>query len=489
MFTPRNTPSRRRFLQAGTGTALAASAGAITSHAFGQENVSAAAQRPNVLFVLTDQWRASAFGSGTDEVVRTPHLDAFAAQGVRCSRAYAGNPVCTPNRSCILTGRHSHQTGMITNNLMLPPSEVCFPERFRDAGYATHYIGKWHMDGSEKPGFVPPGWRRRGFNTFEGFNRGHSYHEHWGFDNEGQALPWESGGDPYYEPAMQADLAMRFIKSHQAKQTGQPFLCYVSWGPPHTPFRPPKRFDLYTEAGIQFRPNVPEAHQKQAAKDLAGYYGLCESLDHEMGRLLQFLDDNGLSENTLVVFTADHGEMAGSHGKYRKSEPEDESLNVPLFMRLPGRLKSGVTEETLFSSLDLMPTMLSVCGLDDPGTCTGRDLSGALVEGGTAPTVDSVYSEGKVGDGNAQEWRCLVTPTHKLTIRRNAKNEDLVESLIDLKNDPFEMENLAGKRPKLQQKLLAELKAHAEATGDVFPKASTPAKAMYSGAEAEKAKA
>ena len=146
------------------------------------------AERTNLLFVLADQWRSSAFGFGSDAVVRTPNLDRLGAQGANWKRAYAANPVCTPNRACILTGRYSHQTGMIRNDLQLPPGETCWPEVFRSAGYATHYVGKWHMDGTGKPGFVPPGWRRRGFETFEGFNRGHVYHRPWGFGDAGEPL-------------------------------------------------------------------------------------------------------------------------------------------------------------------------------------------------------------------------------------------------------------------------------------------------------------
>ena len=125
----------------------------------------------NLLFILADQWRSSALGCGSDEIVRTPHIDGLASQGANCQRAYAANPVCTPNRACILTGRYSHLTGMTQNDLQLPPQEVCWPELLREAGYATHYVGKWHLDGNERPGYVPPGWRRRGFATFEGFNQ------------------------------------------------------------------------------------------------------------------------------------------------------------------------------------------------------------------------------------------------------------------------------------------------------------------------------
>lgn len=491
--------NRRDFLKSSS-----AAAGAALL-APGLSAAAAGGAKTNLLFVLADQWRSTAFGHGNDGVVRTPNIDKLATQGALWQRAYASNPVCTPNRSCILTGRFSHETGMTHNDIMLPPSEICWPEVFRDAGYATHYIGKWHMDGSESPGYVPPGWRRRGFTTFEGFNRGHVYHTPYGFDDAGGPLfaKWRDQGDPYYEPTLQTDLAINFMQQNREK----PFCCYLSWGPPHTPFKPPKKFDLYKPGDIKFRPNVPDDQKDQAAKDLAGYYGLCESLDHEMGRLMQFLETSGLADETLVVFSADHGELAGSHGKIRKGEPEDESLNIPMLMRLPGRIAAGARPKTLISSVDLMPTMLSICALKDPGTCTGRNKSGAILNGGKAPDVECIYAEGKLTGAEGEEgggeeggrkrprnnspinttWRTIVTDRHKLVLRNGPDN---VYQMFDLRNDPYELENLANEpaHRSLQSDLLTELRDWGKRTGDVYPQKPVEAKVLYSDAEAEKAR-
>ena len=450
--------------------------------------VSRGTHRPNVLFVLADQWRSSAFGFGTDGIVRTPHFDRLGRQGANWKRAFASNPVCTPNRACILTGRYSHQTGMIQNNLQLPPDEVCWPAVLRDAGYATHYVGKWHLDGEPKPGFVPPGWRRRGFDSFEGFNRGHVYHKAWGFDERGRPIADLGAGlpDPYYEPTLQTDLAIKFMRAH----ADQPFACYLSWGPPHTPFRPPGAFKVYAPEEIVLRRNVPEEHQGRARKELAGYYGLCESLDHEMGRLMKFLDEAGLVDDTLVVFTADHGELAGSHGKYRKGEPESESLQVPLLMRLPGKIPQGGEPQTLINSVDLMPTLLSLCGLPPSPACAGRDLSGSIVLDGEATEVKSIYCEGKVANkasapANANSptqgpWRTIVTERHKLTVRAHYGK---IGGLYDLRDDPFEMRNLAGTPDarKIQGALLEELRDWGRKTDDPFPVTPQSALPRYDG--------
>ena len=437
--------------------------------------------RPNLLFVLADQWRQSAFGFGSDAVVRTPHFDRLAAQGANWERAYASNPVCTPNRACILTGRYPHQTGMIRNDIQLPPDELCWPEVFRSAGYATHYVGKWHLDGDGKPGFVPPGWRRRGFEIFEGFNRGHIYHEPWGFADDGGKLPVP---EPYYEPAMQTDLAIDFMR----RQADDPFVCFLSWGPPHTPFRPPKSHDLYEAAEIAPRANVPPDHRDRAVKELAGYYGLCESLDHQMGRLMAFLEETGLAGNTLVVFTSDHGELAGSHGMYRKGQPLDESLHVPLLMRWPGRIAAGSAPSTLAGSVDLMPTLLALCGLPLPDSCSGRNLSATALGREEERAPESVYCEGKLGSGpNApatansplqSTWRSVVTERHKLIVRAGTAG---VHSLYDMQEDPLELRNLAGEPEsrRIRDDLLGELQQWAAQTADPFPAKPPAARVRY----------
>ena len=455
-------------------------------------SLAAAQPRPNVLFILADQWRFSAFTHARDPNVRTPNFDRLAGQGIYFARTYAANPVCTPNRSSILTGRYSHQHGMIHNDIMLPPSERPMPRVFADAGYATHYVGKWHMDGPAKPGFVPPGWRRRGIQTFEGFNRGHYYPTGAQyFTNEGELLH-----PNVYEPTYQADLAMAFMKRNRAN----PFFCYLSWGPPHTPYKPPQNWNVYDPAKLQWRENVPQATREDpwTREALAGYYGLCSSLDHELSRILAFLDEEGLAANTLLVFTADHGDMLGSHGAYFKSKPEEESLHVPLYMRLPGKIRPGSRTETLFSSVDLMPTILSLCGLQTPSAVAGQDLSGAALGTGD-PKVDFVYAEGQMraretaanrtrgddsergatGVSRGMEWRALVTQQHKLVMRYDGT----VAALFDRERDPYERKNLAEERAAsaLRADLSARLKRRGAETGDRFPNPTPAAKADYSG--------
>ncbi len=428
-------------------------------------------RKTNVLFVLTDQWRYCAFSHGelNDKPVRTPNLDKFVKEGVRWRRCYAAHPICTPNRATIITGRWPWQTGMNHNELMLPSTEQCIAQKFTKAEYKCHYIGKWHMDGPERPGFVPKGWRRRGFTTFEGFNRGHFYFNSPTFTDDGVMMSkiglYKNGE---YEPTLQTDLAIKFLKENK----NRPFFCYVSWGPPHTPYElHPKEYS-YDAKDVQVRPNVPANRVEAAKKSLSDYFAHCTALDNEFGRLMKALDDLHLADNTLVVFTSDHGDMHGSHGKLYKNLPEEESWRVPLFMRLPKRIKGGMVVENLIGSADLMPTILSMCGLGVPGSCSGKDKSAAMSDKGMHD--ESIYG------GVQNSWRGVVKGDYKLIV--NAVNEEEIpKKLYNLKADPYEMNNLVDDAASADVKadLLGEIQIWKTKTADPFPKPVWNAKAMY----------
>ncbi len=451
---------RRDFLKGASGAA----AGLALPGSFFQGGEKKATRPPNVVILFADQWRFSAFGHGSDPMVRTPNFDRLAKEGALCKRTYSAYPLCTPNRSALMTSRFPHQTGMIQNNLMLPPSEKGFAEIFRDAGYQTLYIGKWHMDGAAKPGFVPPGWRRRGFEKFIGFNRGHLYYRSKTFSNDGKLMHPKG-----FEPTFQTNLAIDFMKENKDR----PFLCFLSWGPPHTPYKPPKGFRrFFGMEKLEFRPNVPEKLRgtKRLRRFYAGYFGLCEALDHEAGRVLAALKELGLEKNTVVLFTSDHGDMLGSHRRFFKNDPHEESLHVPLLVRAPGIVPAGLQVEELVSTIDIAPTLLGLCGLKPLPRAEGLDLS-PLLKGGKGPEREFVYAEGRmaVGPGKRRNatWRALVTKEHKLVL--GPKGE--VDGLFDLAGDPLEMKNLAGEKSKaaLKKDLLAKARAYAKKTGDSFP--------------------
>ncbi len=462
----------------------------------------AGSEKPNVLIVFPDQWRRQAIGVNGDPNVHTPNLDRLAAHGTNFLRCYTTNPVCSPARATFQTGRYPHQTGLIQNNLYLREGEVCLAEQFARSGYATGYIGKWHLDGPPRPGFVAPP-RRQGYEVFEGFNRGHWYPTGAKyFSDDGKLIEPDE-----YESIYQTDLAIRFMR--RLHESGKPFMLFLAYGPPHTPYRPPAAFDRFKPEDLTWRKNVtPEERNKPStASGLAGYYGLCEMLDHQLGRMLQFLDESGLAGSTVVFFTSDHGDSHGSHGLHHKGQPEEESLAIPLIVRAPGG-KPGQRSDTLVSTVDFAPTILSLCGIDVPEPMVGRDFSPVIM--GRSIEAPWVYTEGRMSRSRPKEaaktkrrqqegaakakrtkkagqrptvartipgpWRAIVTPQYKLAVDQSG-----VRLLVDLENDPLELNNLAGKpeHHELEEKLITHLKEVGEQLGDPFPEPVPPAPAQW----------
>ncbi|MGH2370964.1 MAG: sulfatase-like hydrolase/transferase, partial [Chloroflexota bacterium] len=233
---------------------------------------------------------------------------------------------------------------------------------------------------------------------------------------------------------------------------------------PHTPLNPPEAYRArYDPARLALRPNVPPQDEAQAREELAGYYGHISALDVHLGRLLDDLERLGMAARTLVVFTSDHGDLLGSHGLYRKGSPLEESSRVPLLLRWPDGLPAGSRPDVLAASVDIAPTLLSLCGAPVPPGVQGHDLSPWLrAEGGEPGGPDAVYLEGRMG--TPAEWRAVRTRRHMLAT--DARGEPAY--LFDLDTDPYQMTNLAGATAgaAAQATLLQQLQELAAATGD-----------------------
>ncbi|MBN2582231.1 MAG: sulfatase [Planctomycetes bacterium] len=414
----------------------------------------------NLLLVFADQMRGQAMGCAGEKQLRTPNLDRLAAEGTRFSRAFCNSPVCTPSRGTLLTGLYPAGHGAYVNDIAVRTDVPSLGTLFRDAGYATGYVGKWHLDGVPRDKFTPPGPRRLGFDTFWAVhNCTHNYLDTFHYRDTPERIP---SGD--YEPVTQTDLALDFLTEHAR----QPFCLVLSWGPPHDPYQKvPERFRaMYDPSTIELRPNVPPDRAEQARRDIAGYYAHVTALDEQMGRLMRALDDLGLAGNTLVVFTSDHGDMLESQGQMRKQKPWEESISIPLILRQPGRVPAGRTSEHLVGVVDLLPTLCGLAGVPCRHPVQGRDLA-AMVRGrdGDAPQQDVLIVDPvPIDDGrDLPPWWGLRTPRWTY-----ARTLDEVWVLYDNGNDPYQTRNLADSpdHANVRDELDRRLRAAVERAGE-----------------------
>ena len=435
---------------------------------------------PNILLILPDQMRASAMGCDGNTEVKTPNIDRLAAEGMRFSRTYANVPVCCPARAILMTGTYPHVNGMVANDLRLREEHVTIAEILRDAGYRTGFIGKWHLDGGPRdPGFVPPGPRRQGFEFWAAYECHHRHFEPTYFRDTPDAITVRK-----FEPEASCDFAVEFLNS---QPMDQPFFLTVQMGPPHDPYGAPEEYmrkfppERITprdnwKPGSETRPAPPAGKKGVGAasnrfvplgglEEIAAYYAAIAAVDDQVGRLLKTLAERQLDENTIILFTSDHGDMLGSHGMRRKRKPHDESARVPGIVRWPARIPKGRTVETLFSHIDMPPTLLALAGLPVPKHMQGADLS-RVARGETTDGPDSVLLQIFVPynpDQIARAWRGIVTARHTY-----ARFEQEPWVLFDRERDPAELQNLASDpahsdlQRELDQRLAALMKRYGD---------------------------
>lgn len=394
------------------------------------------ARRPNVLFVFSDMQRAYSMGCYGDRNARTPTFDALAKQGARFDVAIANTPVCCPYRACLMSGQYAHHNGVVSNQVTFRPTVPCMAETFRAAGYATGYSGKWHIKSPRDAGRE----LRYGFPEAD---------TEFGFYKTDR------------KSANVTDVALRFIQAKSAQQA--PWFLVVSWILPHVPYRAPAGYSAHF-SNIKLPPNVPAGRATDFARqNLPEYYGMIESLDDEFNRLLAALRAAGVAEDTIVVYTSDHGDMIGCQGLKAKRWPHDQSARVPLLMRYPRSIQPGTVIETPFGATDIYPTLAGLAGVTAPKQLDGLDFA-PLIRGETAtPPRDYVYLEMPYAYVPWPGWRAIRTQRYMY-----ARIQDKSWLLFDLKNDPWEMENLVTNpaASSLVKSLDQRLTAIMQQTGD-----------------------
>lgn len=422
------------------------------------------ANRTNILVVFADQLRGSSLGHVGEEPVLTPNLDTFATQGIRMTRAVSNCPLCCPMRASMITGQHALRHGVIGNDIRLREDGPSVARSLKDVGYRTAYIGKWHLDGTDRTAFTPPGPRRQGFDHWAACNCNHLYYEAYYYGDDPEPI-WIDG----YEPFAQTDLAREYL--HDAARADEPFCMFLSYGPPHCPYdHVPDRFRrMYDAAALRMRANAVHADPNV----VAGYYAHITALDWCFGQLMDTLDAAGLADDTLVIFTSDHGDMLYSHDRGWKSKPWAESVIVPFIARLPGTIPGGAVETAPFGLADLAPTLCAVGGAPVPSEMEGRPwLDMLYARPGPRPEIAPIYLYLHAVPQSFPVWRGVVTETHTY-----ARFADRPWLLYDDRADPYQMRNLAadpangrssGVSPATLAALDGELAAWLHSVGDDF---------------------
>lgn len=352
-------------------------------------------------------------------------------------------PVCSPYRASLLTGQYPLTHGVFYNDKPLRNEAVTMAEIYKEAGYQTGYIGKWHLNGhavdedafSARDQPVPKS-RRQGFDYWKAREVTHAYNNSFYFDENNQKQFWQG-----YDAFSQTDSAISYIR----RMKENPFLLFLSWGPPHDPyFTAPEEYqEMYDADQLQLRDNVPETLQDSARRVLASYYAHCTALDKAMGDLLKAIEEEGIADNTILVFTSDHGDMLLSRGELKKQRPWDESILVPMLLRYPERLgRRSKQINKPINTPDILPTLLGLSNLEIPGSVEGADLSKALAGEETYSKEAALvilpvpFHEWNFKNGG-REYRAI--RTERYTYARSLKGPWL---LYDNEQDPYQLHNL-----------------------------------------------
>lgn len=452
------------------------------------------ADRPNLLIIQTDEHNFRTLGCyrktlsdkqalmwGPDALVTTPQIDWLADHGALCTKFYATTPVCSPSRAAFVSGRYPQNTPVTTNNIPMDDSIITFAEILRQQGYTTGYAGKWHIDGDGKPQWAPE--RQFGFadNRYM-FNRGH-WKQLEDTPQGPRVKARNAKGQPNYDVKgadeksfttdFLADKTVNFIKAHKDR----PFCYMVSFPDPHGPntVRPPydTMFNHLTikkphtfDKPAKSTPGWGEKQKKNFnGAYIQKYFGMVKCIDDNVGKVLNCLRQNRILDKTIVVFTADHGDLCGEHARDNKGVPHEASAKIPFLLYYKGKVAPGTVIKEALGCVDFLSTVLGLMGVKTRDTEEGRNAS-ALFTRGQAPArwKDICILRG-TGSKGSVNWLAAVTKRYKLVI--SPKD---IPWLLDLQSDPDELHNVV-QLPKYRDTirfLAKELLAYGKASNDHY---------------------
>jgi N-acetylglucosamine-6-sulfatase len=434
-------------------------------------------RRPNFLFLLTDDQSYATLSSTGSPFMRTPNIDRLAREGATFTNCFVAMSLCAPSRAAFLTGNYPHTNGIYRNQIRWNQSLPTLPRALQAAGYRTAHIGKWHMDGDDR---VQPGYDYWAAQVGQGqyVNPRKNINGKW-VDLQG------------YDTQIITDQAIEFMRSQRGEQ---PFCVWIGFKACHGPFTPAPGHEN-DFANVEFKPPAsyfvddtgkPERVRRKARgtneraekkarqrgkKAAAGgrlslerwaarerdQYRCLMGVEDAVGRLLGFLDEQKLADETIVYYAGDNGFFHGEHGLHGKTEAYEEALRVPAFVRYPRLVKGGQRVDRFIANIDLAPTILDFCGVKQPGRMQGRSWR-PLVTGqaGSVRWRDAfLYEmwEARAQSPETPTVKALRTDRHKLILNLDPKE---FPELYDLKSDPQEMKNLA--QEKGNRELMQNLK-------------------------------
>lgn len=447
--------------------------------------------RPNILFLFTDDQRHDTIHALGNDVISTPAMDSLVERGTAFTNAYimggTAAAVCMPSRAMLMSGRSLFR--LEGRGERIPQDHPTFPEVFRAAGYHTHHIGKWHQD---RASFT------RSFASADrifGFTKGwyETYGGHWNvavhdYDPSGEypeesgymlaadkktKVPIGPGAGGVHSSELFADAAVEFLSTYEKDE---PFLLYVSFVAPHDPRQSPNEFEsMYGPANVAVPENFLLRHpfdngdlfvrderlegwprRERAIQDhLADYYGIISHVDSQIGRILAALKGRGLADDTIIVFSGDNGLAVGQHGLMGKQSVYEHSVGVPLLFAGPG-IEQGRRSGAPCYLFDIYPTLCELAGVEHPESVDGMSLVGEISSEGigreprSASRADTIESTGNspraVMVYGYQRWQRAVR-SGNLKLIEYAVDGQRFTQLFDLESDPLEMDNLAAADP------------------------------------------
>ena len=415
---------------------------------------------PNLVYVFADQLRYVSCGYNGDKYAKTPNIDRLASEGTVMDNCVSNHPVCAPYRASLFTGKYTTGTGMVINEIRLNPNHRTFANILNENGYETCYIGKWHMYANQwgnhyavKNSYIPAGPNRLGFNDyFAAYNFHHEYFKPKAYYhlNSPEKIYYEG-----YEPDAQTDDAIKQL--NRLAKGEKPFSMFLSIGTPHDPWNkdnvPEKYYNMFKDVNFEAPPNyakkatdpvdlwsrMTKKNHKNLNEWLRCYYAMVANLDYNIGRLFAEVEKLGLADNTIFVFTSDHGECFGAHGRRAKNVFYDEAVRVPFIIYEKGRIETAVNKNC-FSTVDIMPTLLSLMNLPQSEESQGTDISDSVLNGTHIENASLLMCTGHTACwGNGFEWRAFRDERYTY-----AYWKDKEHYMFDNINDPYQQNNLYG---------------------------------------------